>query len=165
MEENNNNQQNNDAIVQDLHNRIQELENNWKRALADYKNLEKRNAEEKLAGIIFANEVLIQAILPSIDNLEMTEKHCDDMGLKITLKELKQTLANHGVKEIEALNKDFDPSIMEAIDVTEGEKNKVMEILTKGYLLNDRLIRPVRVKVGSGEVSGKVSATEPTKEI
>jgi molecular chaperone GrpE len=56
-----------------------------------------------------------------------------------------------GVKEIDAQEKDFDPTVMDAIEMTEGDKNKVIEVLQKGYLLNERLIRPARVKVGLGK--------------
>jgi molecular chaperone GrpE len=84
---------NKDSDVQkntELEEQIQELENNWKRALADYKNLEKRVAEEKEGIVSFSNLVLISELIPVLDNLEMLEKHIDDIGLKLVVKEFKQ---------------------------------------------------------------------------
>jgi molecular chaperone GrpE len=137
--------------INDLEAKIAELENNWKRALADYRNLEKRMQEERVQGMGFANEILIQNLLPVLDHLEMLDKHLNDDGLKLILKDFKQTLTSAGLTEIETQDKDFDPNTMEAIELSEGEKNKVTEVLLKGYLLNDKLIRPARVKVGAGE--------------
>ena len=140
-----------DPKIKELEERCAELENNWKRALADYKNFEKRVMSEKLTIMDFANENLLADMLPVLDNLEMLSIHLNDMGLKLTLNNLKQVLADYGVKEIDATNKDFDSASMEAIETAEGEKGKVLEILTKGYTLKDKLLRPARVKVGNGE--------------
>jgi molecular chaperone GrpE len=127
-----------------------ELENNWKRALADYQNLQKRTAEEKLNFINFANSTLIRKLLPILDNLEMTQKHLDDDGLKMIIKEYYQVLFDEGVAGIETEGKDFDPAVMEAVEMVEGPENKVISIVQKGYLLNGKLLRPARVNVGKG---------------
>jgi molecular chaperone GrpE len=148
MDENNNQniQQNNE----DAHweERIAELENNWKRALADYKNLEKRIAEERNEIRTYANSVLILRFLPVLDNLEMVLQHVKDAGLEFTLKEFRQILEDEGLKEINPADSGFDALTMEAVETVEGDDGKVIEVLRKGYLLNDRLIRPARVKVG-----------------
>lgn len=128
-----------------------ELEENWKRALADYKNLEKRVVEEKETIVKLSNLVLISKLLPILDNLEMLEKHVDDAGLKMIINEFKRILEGEGVKEIEAKGREFDPEVMEAID-SEGTYDNtpvlVEEVIRKGYKLHEKLIRPVRVKVG-----------------
>jgi molecular chaperone GrpE len=131
--------------------RMKELENNWKRALADYKNLEKRVAEEKQEGLVFSNLILISQLIPVLDNLEMLEKHIDDTGMKLVVKEFKQILQNEGLEEIETQGKEFDPNLMDAIEMIDGEPNIVIEVLQKGYKLKDKLIRPAKVKVGKGE--------------
>lgn len=128
--------------------RIAELENNWKRALADYKNLEKRVSEEKDQFKDFANLVLVSRLLPVLDNLQMVEAHVGDDGLKYTVKEFKQILEDEGLIEIDPAGKDFDSTTMEAIETVEGEEGKVVEVLRKGYLLKSKLVRPARVKVG-----------------
>ncbi|RJR26890.1 nucleotide exchange factor GrpE [candidate division WWE3 bacterium] len=137
--------------IKELEEKLTEMENNWKRALADYRNFQKRTEEEKVAFIEFANETLIRKILPVLDNLEVLNKHIEDTGLKMITKNLAQVLEDEGVAEIEVVSKDFDPSVMDAVEMTEGEENKVIEILNKGYFLKDKLLRPARVKVGSGQ--------------
>lgn len=131
--------------------RCEELENNWKRALADYKNLEKRVAEEREVFLTFANASLILRVLSVLDNLEMTSMHNDDEGLKMTIKEFKRILEEEGVKEINVDGKDFDSESMEAIEKVPGDENKVIEVLQKGYLFKNKVLRPARVKVGSGK--------------
>lgn len=134
--------------IQELEEKVESLENSWKRALADYKNLEKRTAEEKE---IYLNLIKIQVLenfLPFIDNLEKIEENTNEEALSLTLKDLKKSLQLMGVEEIEAEGKDFDPDIMEAVETIEGEKNKVLKIHQKGYLLNGNLLRPAKVAVG-----------------
>ena len=138
--------------IQELETKVVELDNNWKRALADYKNLERRTAQEKLEVIEFSNSVLIDNMLPVLDNFEMIEQHSDDMGIKMSIKEFKQILNNAGLKEVEvSTNDEFDHTTMDAVETVDGPKNKVVEVLRKGYLYKEKLIRPVSVKVGSGE--------------
>ena len=137
--------------ISELEEKVSELENNWKRALADYQNLQKRVAEEREALVTYANLVLISELLPVLDNLELLEKHIDDTGLKLTIKTFKQILENEGVKEIECLGKDFDPALMEAIELVDGKEGKVAEVAQKGYVLKDKLIRPAKVKVGESK--------------
>ncbi|MBW6441730.1 nucleotide exchange factor GrpE [Patescibacteria group bacterium] len=134
--------------IKELEDKVESLDNSWKRALADYKNLEKRTAEEKESFLSFVKIQVLESFLPFFDNLEKLEEHSKDEGLKITLKDLQRVLNLMGVQEIEAEGKDFDPNTMEAIEMTEGEKNKVLKIHQKGYLLNGNLLRPAKVAVG-----------------
>ncbi len=135
--------------------KLKELENNWKRALADYKNLEKRQTEEREAYVLYSNTTLLLRILPVLDNLEMLEAHSNDVGLKLIIKEFKKTLSEESVTEVETLNKDFNADLMEAIEMVqtndESKVGKVVEVLTKGYLLKQKLLRPARVKVGQAK--------------
>ncbi|MFZ5424499.1 MAG: nucleotide exchange factor GrpE [Patescibacteria group bacterium] len=139
----------NDEIEQ-LNAKIEELENNWKRALADYINLQNRVADLKEDYISFAYSSILQRFLPILDNLEMVEKHVDDMGIKLVVKEFKQILSDEGVVEIKSENQDFDIETMEATETVEGEKGKVVEVVKKGYLYKEKLLRPAYVKVGHG---------------
>ncbi len=128
---------------------LADMENNWKRALADYRNLEKRVAEERELIAAFSNAALVTRLLSVVDNLEILSNHVNDAGLVLILKEFKQILADEGLKEIDAMNAEFDATIMEAVDTEEGkEPNKVFEVVRKGYLLKNKLLRPARVKVG-----------------
>ena len=128
-----------------------EIEGKWKRALADYHNLEKRIEGEKESFVKFSNAQLWQKLLPVIDDLEAAEKHLKDQGLSLTLNKLKEVLKNEGVMEIKALGEDFNPHLMEAMEMGTGEKNKVIEVLNKGYQFNEKILRPAKVKVGQGQ--------------
>lgn len=137
-----------------LQQRCDELENNWKRALADYKNLERRTAEEKLEFAEFANMVLIQRLLPIVDNLELLQKHVDDTGLKMIIKEVKQVLTDNGVAQLESDGKAFDSETMDCVETAECEEkshDKVVETLTRGYKFKTKILRPARVRVGKAK--------------
>lgn len=148
---------NKDEEIKKLKRQVEELTNNWKRALADYQNLEKRVKSEKEEFIKFANSALILKLLNILDFLEKVRLHIKDLGLEMAITEFKKVLKEEGVEEIEIKNGIFDPSLMECIDTVKIEEKKgtswdekegrVAEIINKGYKLNGRLLRPVRVKV------------------
>jgi len=141
---------NKEVEIKALEEKVSEMEGNWKRALADYKNLVDRTNKEKKQFIEFANEVLVLKLLAVYDSLEMLGKYNQDQGLLLTIKQFEQVLKEEGLKEIEALGKDFNTSEMEGIEMVAGEKDKVVEVLTKGFYLKEKLLRPARVKVGNG---------------
>ena len=128
--------------------KTQELENQLKRALADYQNLERRVEEERRLLSQLSSAILIEKFLPVLDNLESAQSHLNDQGLDIVIKQFKQILDYENVTEIEATGQTFDPNLHEAAEVQAGENNNtVVKVLTKGYKLNDRVLRPARVVV------------------
>jgi len=131
---------------------LNDLENKWKRALADYANLEKRIDNEKQSFVKYSNLKLLEKLLPILDDLEAAENHLKDQGLKIILNKLKEILKSEGVEEIKTHGEEFNPELMEAIEIIEGPKNKVMEVLRKGYLLEEKVLRIAKVKVGGVKV-------------
>jgi molecular chaperone GrpE len=141
--------------IKELEEKIAELENSWKRALADYKNLERRTIEDRETFLNFSNEALIRSLLPILDHLEMLTTHLSDEGLNMIVKDFKHLLSIEGVEEIETTDKEFDPETMDAIETVEGDPNKVIEVITKGYYLKSKLLRPARVKVGQKNLGGK----------
>ena len=134
--------------IKELEQKILDLENNWKRALADYINLEKRIAEDKEQLVFHVKKQAIEEFLPFLDNLEKLEEHIKDKGFEITLKDFRKTLIGMGVQEIETEGKDFDHKTMHAVETQKGEKNKVLKTTLRGYLLNGKLLRPAKVIVG-----------------
>src|ERR1035437_1734120 len=120
----------------------QQLENQYKRALADYQNLEKRIVEEKISWLKIANKNLLLKLLPGLDSLLLAEKHTQDEGVKISVKHFLDILENEGVKNIETVGKDFDPNLMDAITTGQGEDGKVLEEVRIGYMLFDQILRP-----------------------
>jgi molecular chaperone GrpE len=147
--------------------RIQELEASvieWKdkylRAMAEFDNYRKRSLEEKTDWIKRASEKLALAVCDVLDNfdralLQLSEQQKEDnfiKGIMLIDQQLKGALEREGVKRINALGKDFDPKLHEALAhiPSEMEEGKIAAIIQNGYTMNEKLIRPVRVAVSSG---------------
>ncbi len=142
--------------IDELQKQLDEATNNWKRALADYQNLEKRGQAEKEEIVRYANRELILKLLPVLDNLEKLVAHLKDDGAKLILNQFQDILRNVDVQRIDVIGKDFDPEEMECVDVVESnEENKVLEETRPGYRLKGKVIRPALVKVGKKKVEKK----------
>lgn len=128
--------------------KIQELEDQLKRAVADYRNLERRSFEEQREAIQFANKHLVEALLPAFDTLFLAEKYTTDESVKLTIKRILEVLQDNGIEKIDSFNVKYNPETMEAVEVVEGEKDIVIEEIRPGFSLNNKLIRPAQVKVG-----------------
>jgi len=138
-----------------LEEKIADLENKWKRALADYINLEKRFEKEKEAFVKFSNAQLLDKILPILDDLELCERHAKDKGISLVYERFREVLKSEGLEEIKVLREEFNPKTMDAIEIGPGPKNKVIGAILKGYLLNGEVLRPAKVKVGGGKIAKK----------
>jgi molecular chaperone GrpE len=154
-----------ESEIEELKKKLEEKEKEAKeyydrllRAAADLENFKKRAVKDKEEWTKFANEDLIKSILPVIDNLERAVNHAEKVvdtgvmieGVRLTLKQILQTLTRFGLVPFESVGKPFDPSMHEAMLVVESdqhEPNHVVEEFQKGYLLNDRLLRPATVSV------------------
>lgn len=133
-------------VVED--DQLQNLENQLKRALADYQNLERRISAEKSVWIMAANKDLILKLLPVLDNLFLAQKHIQDAGLDLSIQKFLDALKEEDVVRIETSGRDFDPNIMECVSVQEGAENKVLEELRPGFIINETVLRPAQVIVG-----------------
>jgi molecular chaperone GrpE len=151
--------------IEELKKKLEEKEKEFKehhdrllRLAADFENYKKRAAREKEDWTKFANEDLIKAILPFIDNLERAVNHAQKVadtgvlieGVRLTLQQLLQALNKFGLSSFESVGKPFDPAMHEAmlvVETNQHEPNQVMEEFQKGYLLNNRLLRPATVSV------------------
>ena len=154
-----------DKEIEELKKKLEEKEKEAKenydrllRTAADFENYKKRAAREKEDWTKFANEDLVRAILPFIDNLERAVNHAQKIadtgvlveGVQLTLQQLLQALNKFGLSSFKSVGKPFDPAMHEAMLVVETDKhepNQVVEEFQKGYLLNDRLLRPATVSV------------------
>lgn len=139
---------------------VEELTNCWKRAIADYQNLEKRYEKEKSDFVQFANTNLILKLLTALDHLERVQAYLKDDGLDLAIKELRRVLTEEGLDETEVVGKEFNPEEMEAVELVDGEEERVVEVVNKGYKLKGRVIRVAKVKVGQ-----KKKLPEPEGEI
>lgn len=137
--------------IEKLRKRVEELENNWRRALADYQNLEKRTVQEREKFVKWANATLIDKLLGVLDTLEKAVDHLKDKGLKSALDQFRIVLESEGLKEVKTVAEEFNPETMDAVEMVKGNKNKVVEVVLKGYMLNDKILRPAKVKVGRGK--------------
>ena len=130
-----------------------------KRLQADYDNYRKRTIKEHLDHLKRANKDLISKLLPIIDNFEMALEAAKNLGgkegelykgVKMIYDNMMEVLKKENVTVIEPLGKEFDPNVCEAA-VTEAvddvEEGRVLEILRKGYMIDDFVIRPAVVKV------------------
>jgi molecular chaperone GrpE len=135
------------------------------RMAADLENYKKRAAREKQEAIKFANEALLERLIPVLDNFEMalaaagaanTSVESLRSGVQMIAQQLKSTMADAGLQEIDATGHPFDPNFHEALsqqespDVPEGN---VLQQIRKGYRLRERLIRPASVIVAKKAAS------------
>ena len=126
------------------------------RLFAEFENFRKRTAKEKLELYSTANKDLITSLLPIIDNFERSIKannYNDEDGPVLIYKQLKSELEKKGLEEIKTdKGSDYDLDFHEAITHFETkkkkEKGKVIDIIEKGYMLSDKVIRYTKVLVG-----------------
>jgi molecular chaperone GrpE len=149
--------------IAELQTHAAKAQENWDRLLrttADFDNFKKRAAREKQDAIKYANESLVQKIIPVLDNFEMALaatqnsssadiKSLQD-GVAMIHSQLKSTLADAGLEEVDATGKSFDPNLHEAVSQQESAavaEGQVLQQLRKGYKLRERLLRPATVIV------------------
>lgn len=148
-----------DKQIENLQKEIEDLKNKNIRVTADMVNTIRRKDEENQRMMKYANESLILELLSVLDNFERaltingevsTELSSYHEGINMIYNSLKNILDKYEVKEIDALDKEFDPSLHQAVmQVEEKEKasNIVIEVMQKGYTYKDKVIRPAMVKV------------------
>ena len=144
-----------EEIPQEEKKEDEDLQARFLRLSADFQNFRRRSEAEKSDIYAYANEKILLQVLEVIDNFEraMDAAPADDKfteGMELILKQLIGILDKNNVKEIEALDKPFDPAFHNAV-MTESVDGKdsgiVTKVLQKGYLLNSKVIRPTMVVV------------------
>lgn len=149
-----------DELLEELNAKLAELTDKHLRLQAEFDNFRKRTIKEKADLIKSGGESLLVNILPVIDDFEralemMKDISDEDTGKQGTLliyNKFKEFLKQNNVKEVDALNQDFDVDLHEAITKIpapeEKLKGKVVDVVQKGYLLNDKVIRFSKVVIG-----------------
>ncbi len=139
---------------------ISELQDKYLRLSAEFDNYRKRTLKEKADLLKTASEASIVKILPIVDDFDRaisSIKAAQDIqavktGIDLIYNKLKESLFQQGLKEIEALNKDFNTDLHDAITkIPAPKKNlkgKVVDVIEKGYYLNDKVIRFSKVVIG-----------------
>lgn len=146
-----------EAQMEVLQKEKEELTNRLLRLQAEYDNYKKRTLKEREADRKYKAQDMVQELLPVMDNferalqVEVSEENKGIIdGISMVYRQLQDAFTSQGVSVIETEGADFDPNIHHAVMQIEDdsiESNKVVEELQKGYLLNDRVIRPAMVKV------------------
>ncbi len=137
-----------------------DYKNQWLRAVADYKNYKRRADSEREEIKRNANAGLILKLLQILDDFERAIESVPPevaespwwAGTNMILQKFYTILESENVAPIEALGQDFDPNFHHAVtyEEAEGQNEKVIAELQKGYTMHDRVIRPAMVKVGKG---------------
>lgn len=127
---------------------LQEAINNWKKALADYQNLERRIKEEREQWVKLANKDLIEELLPILDTLVSAQNHVKDEGVELGVKQFLAVLEKEGVSQIKTIGETFNPNTMECVSAVEGEDGKVIEEVRRGFMLKGQVLRPAQVVSG-----------------
>ena len=151
--------------IQSLNDRAAKADEHWDRLLratADFENFKKRAARERQDAINYANETLLQKLIPILDSLDLAEVATQNSqadstrslqaGLAMTAQQLKRALLETGLEEIDARGKPFDPRVHEAVSQQESveiPEGNVVQQLRKGYQLRGRLLRPAAVIVAT----------------
>ena len=150
-----------EIILRQLEEKTQEAQQYYERMLrlaAEVENLKKRQERERTELVQFANESLIRELLPVVDNLELALEHSRQQdtppamveGVEMVLRGFLQALAKFGVSQINALGEKFDPAYHNAVmqqEDSEAEDQTIIQELQKGYLLQNRLLRPTMMVV------------------
>lgn len=148
--------------IDELRAKAAKADENWDRLLrvtADFDNYKKRAARERQDAIRYANESLLEKLVPVMDNFDMALAAANNpqasveslrTGIGMIYSQLKSVMSESGLEEIDASGQKFDPTWHEAVSQQETEsepEGKVLQQLRKGYKLRDRLVRPATVVV------------------
>ena len=139
------------------------------RKTADFENLKRRTEREKSEFFRFALVDVFSELLDVLDNFERALRHLANgdaatgsdvhLGIEMISRQLGEVLRRNGLEEVAALGLSFDPNVHEAVvreETRDAEPGTILEVLQKGYLLNDRLLRPAKVKVAAPPAAGGV---------
>ena len=148
------------AEIEDLKKKNDELMNKFLYSQAEFANFKKRKEQETANMLKYSNMDIARELLPVVDNFERAIKLDDSNlndelskfldGFKMIYSHLVELLRKFEVEEIDCLNKEFDPNFEQALMTVKAEGVEpgiVVEVLQKGYMLKDKMIRPALVKV------------------
>ena len=139
--------------------KMAEMQDKYIRLSAEFDNYRKRTLREKMDMSKYAGENLLLAIIPVMDDFERALQHMDTAtdcvalkaGIDIIYGKFSDFLKQNGIKEIESLNSNFNVDLQEAVakvPVEENKKGKVVDVVQKGYYLQDKVLRFAKVVVG-----------------
>ncbi len=151
-----------EAKVQEAEDRAKEAEDKFLRTHADFDNIKKRLEKEKYQAIDYASEKFAKDLLSTIDTLEMalqsatTDGSSDELiaklkeGIELTIKNVMTTFEKHDISVVET--DEFDPQVHNAVMQVQSdnhENGQIVQVMQKGYMYKDRLLRPAMVSICS----------------
>jgi molecular chaperone GrpE len=129
------------------------------RALADTENVRKRLQSEASNAQKYALEGFAKGLLPVVDSLEAAVKAADVSGIEVIVRQMKAALEKASIREIDpARGERFDPhreQAMAAVEAADAEPNSIVDVMQKGYMLHDRVLRPALVTVAKAPVENQ----------
>lgn len=149
---------NSDTQVVELSKKLEELNNQYVRLAADFDNYRKRQAQERESLLKYGAENTLKSLLVVLDTFDRAKKGLEEVNdsekckesIEVLHKQFLDALDKLGVKIIETENQKFDPNLHEAVMQTPNndvEDNTILQELQKGYILNDKVLRPALVNV------------------
>lgn len=148
------------AVLREKAGQVDGLKDRVLRAVADLENYRKRAARERQEAVQYANQALMEKLIPALDNLDIALTAVNSAqgatvdslktGVEMVLNQLKGVLRDAGLEEISAVGQAFDPTWHEAVseqETTDVPDGQVVQQLRKGYRLQQRLLRPANVVV------------------
>jgi molecular chaperone GrpE len=138
--------------------KIEELTEATKRSMADLQNYKRRIEEEKQTFMKFASANVFMDILPLYDSLERANEHLPEdisendwvKGIQGIIKQFEQIMQQFKIEKMKTVGEKFDHNKHEAIASGPGEKDIILEEAESGYMMEDHVLRPAKVKVGDG---------------
>ena len=157
--ENNENEESEESELEKAQKKIEELNDKYLRQIAEFDNYRKRVKKEKADMIKYSGEKVITTLLPILDDMERAIQNMEKTedvasvkeGVQLIIDKFMKLLKQEGLSRIETEGKDFDTDFHEAIAMVPGQpeemKGKIIDCVTPGYMLNDKVIRHAKVAV------------------
>ena len=149
-----------DSELDKLKAELEEMKDKYLRKVAEFENFKRRNAKERMELIQTAGREVIVDLLDVLDDCDRAQKQMENSndvkeireGVLLVFNKLRNILQSRGLKSMKTINEEFNPDLHEAVtEITapsEEQKSKVLDEISKGYYLNDKIIRHAKVVVG-----------------
>ena len=154
-----------EKVINELKQKLQDVEDKLLRSLAENDNLRKRHEKEKEDNLKYATKIFASSLLPVTDNFQRAMSSVENVnveenkvlknlviGIQAIEKELGDAFEKNGVKRFDSLDQKFNPELHQAVSKINSDKPEgiIVEELQKGFMIGDRLLRPAMVIVSMG---------------
>ncbi len=161
MKQNPKPKKNNVKSPQDYEQQVGELTAHLQRLQAEFENYKKRQAEERTELMANAKEAVLNELLPALDNFDLAAAHLPEelegnswaQGMQYVGQQLTQKLEEMDINKLNPIGEEFDHHAHEAVEYVQSDKPEgiITDVITPGYQIGEKVVRPARVKVSSGK--------------